>query len=461
MKTQRMMTVAMAGLMAIGLTTSLRAQALDAQQAQALAEEAYIYGLPLIMSYKTMYAYSVESKNPNFKAPFNQIKNTARVYGPKDTAVVSANSDTPYSLLWMDLRAEPVILTVPKIDPKRYYSVMLQDLGTYLIPYIGSRTTGNNGGSYLMAGPDWKGEKPEGIDQVMNSQTDFLFAVYRTQLFNAADLENVTKVQAGYKVQTLSEFLGTKAPAAAPTPNFPAWDEEGATGNNFIAYLNFLLRYVTPDATEKALWEKLAPLGVAPGKAFDFDKLSADQQQGIAAGIKSAKDKIKTRVSAITVLAGQTAADYNHDWLKRAAITQMGWGANDPKEASYPQFQRDGDGNPLDTSKANYTLTFAKGQQPPVKAFWSLTMYDGKSQLMVENPINRYLLNSTMLSDMKLGKDGSLTLYIQKESPGKDLEGNWLPAPDGPFYMLMRLYWPKDAFLDGAWKSPTVEKASE
>ena len=231
----------MVGLMAIGLATSSRAQDPNTQQTQALAEEAYIYGLPLIMSYKTMYAYSVDSKNPNFKAPFNQIKNTARVYGPKDTAVVSANSDTHYSLLWMDLRAEPVVLTVPKIDEKRYYSVMLQDLSTYLIPYIGSRTTGNNGGSYLIAGPGWKGEKPSGIDQVMKSETDFLFAVYRTQLFNAADLDNVKKVQTGYMVQTLSEFMGTKARASAAAPDFPAWDEEAATGNNFIAYMNFLL----------------------------------------------------------------------------------------------------------------------------------------------------------------------------------------------------------------------------
>ena len=431
----------------------------DTKNNQALVEEAYIYGLPIVMSYKTMYAYAIDSKGPNFKAPFNQIKNTARVYGPEDTAVVSANSDTPYSLLWMDLRAEPVVLTVPKIDKKRYYSVMLQDLGTYLIPYIGSRTTGSDGGSYLMTGPAWKGEKPKGIDQVMKSETDFLFAVYRTQLFNAADLDNVKKVQTGYKVQTLSEFLGTKAPAAAPTLDFPVWDEEEATGNNFIAYLNFLLAHVTPDATEKALWEKLAPIGVAPGKAFDYAKLSAEQQKAISAGVASAKDKIKTRVSAIVVLAGQTEADYNHDWLKRAAITQMGWGANDPKEASYPQFQKDGDGNPLDASKGNYTLTFAKGQQPPVKAFWSLTMYDGKTQLMIDNPIKRYLLNSPMIPNMKMGDDGSLTLYIQKDSPGKDLEGNWLPAPDGPFYMLMRLYWPKEAFLKGTWEVPAVQKA--
>ena len=158
-------------------------------------------------------------------------------------------------------------------------------------------------------------------------------------------------------------------------------------------------------------------------------------------------------------LAGHTAADYKHDWLERAAVTQLGWGANDPKEASYPHFQEDGDGNPLDASQGNYTLTFAKGRQPPVKAFWSLTMYDGKSQLMIENPINRYLLNSTMLSDMKLGDDGSLTLYIQKESPGKELEANWLPAPNGQFYLLMRLYWPQKAFLDGAWKAPSVTKA--
>lgn len=460
MKTTKLMTLALVGLMVFGLVSNGYSQSnqTDAATTEKLAEEAYIYGLPILMSYKTMYSYSVKTGTSQFKAPFNQIKNTAHLYGPKDTAVVSANSDTPYSLLWMDLRAEPVVLCVPKIEKKRYFSVMLQDLSTNLLPYIGSRTTGNDGGCYMVTGADWKGSTPKGVSKVMTSQTDFLFAVYRTQLFDGKDIDNVKKIQTGYKVQTLSDYLGQKAPAAAAKIDFPAWDEKAATGNDFIHYLNFLLQYVSPDAKEKALWERFAKIGIAPGKAFDYKTLPAEKQQAIAAGIKTALAKIEKKGKAMA-LAGNTQAGYNGDWLERAGVTFMGWGANVSKEASYPQYNKDADGDQLDASKHNYTLTFPKDGLPPVNAFWSVTMYDGKTQLMIENPINRYLLNSQMLPDMTKNADGSLTLYLQKDSPGKDKESNWLPAPDGTFYMLMRLYWPKQEFLDGTWKQPAVRKA--
>ena len=428
------------------------------KEMQALVEEAYIYGLPIIMSYKTMYFYAVDDKNPQFKAPFNQINNIARVYGPKDTAVVSPNSDTPYSVLWLDLRVEPVVLCVPTIDKKRYFSVMLQDLSTYLLPYIGSRATGNDGGCFMVAGPDWQGDKPDGIEQVMQSKTDFLFAAYRTQLFNPKDLDKVKEIQSNYKVQTLSGYFGKDAPAPTEKIDFIAWDEKAATGNNFIAYLNFLVQFVKPDAKEKVLREKLAPIGIGPGKPFDYAKLPSDQQQAFAEGVKSAIAKIKEKAKT-TPVAGHSQRDYDHDWLKRAVVTQVGWGANDPREASYPVYRTDADDDELDASKHSYTLTFAKDAFPPVKSFWSVTMYDGKTQLMIENPLNRYLINSPMLPNLKKNADGSLTLYVQKESPGKDKESNWLPAPEGPFYMLLRLYWPSEEILNGNWKQPAMQKA--
>lgn len=430
----------------------------DAATTEQLAEEAYVYALPILMSYKTMYQYSI-AKGPNYKAPFNVLKNTARVYGPKDTTVISANSDTPYSLLWMDLRAEPIVLSIPKIEAKRYFVAQTQDLSTYLLPYIGSRTTGNDGGTFMVTGPNWKGEQPKGIDKVIPSETDFAFTVYRTQLFNADDLTNVEKVQAGYKVQTLSSYLGKAAPPTAPKLDFPDWGDQKDPGKNFIEYLNFCLQFITPDAQDKAMWAKLAPIGVGPGKAYDFDKLPADQQAAVAKGVESASNKITEASKKATDTAGQTREGYKHDWLYRAVITKMGWGANVPKEASYPILRTDANGDMLDASKHNYTLTFENGKLPPVKAFWSVTMYDGKSQLMIENSINRYLLNSTMLDTMKKGDDGSITLYFQKDSPGKDLEANWLPAANGPFYMLMRVYWPNTAFLDGSWKLPAIQTA--
>jgi hypothetical protein len=450
------------GLAALGLVVAASAPIatageLSPAETKALTEEAYIYGLPLVMSYKTMYFYAVDAKSPEYKAPFNHLLNEARVYTPADKAVVSPNSDTPYSLMWMDLRAEPVVLCVPEIEKKRYYSIQLQDLNTYNFGYIGSRTTGNGGGCFLISGPDWRGETPTGINKAFRSGAGYAMTIYRTQLFNPADLDNVKRIQAGYKVQLLSKFLGKTAPASPAAPKFQAWDEKGATGKDFIAYLNFLLQYVSPDAKEKALWDRLAKLGIGVGKPFDYAKLSADQQKAIEGGVKAAVAKIAAK-GKTTAIAGGDRAHYNADWLLRSAVTEVGWGANDAEEASYPVYRTDAGGVALDGGKHAYTLTYPKGGLPPVKAFWSLTMYDAKTQLMIDNPIKRYLINTPMLPDLKKNADGSLTLYVQKKSPGKDKESNWLPAPDGPFYIINRLYWPSKEILDGKWKGPAMKK---
>jgi hypothetical protein len=359
----------------------------------------------------------------------------------------------------MDLRAEPVVLCVPKVDKKRYYSAMIQDMSTNLLPYMGTRTTGSDGSCSMVTGPDFKGDAPKGIDQTIQSETAFVIAVYRTQLFNADDLDNVKTVQKGYLVKTLSDFTNKSTPAAAAKIDFPKWDEKAATGDDFISFLNFNLQFIRPTNDEMGLLKELQAIGVGPGMKFDATKLTDDQKKALSAGIASAKKKIATKVSELPGPRGDTAKGYGDDWLQRAAVTQLGWGANSEKEALYPNLAKDGEGNALDGSKGKYTLTFAKDALPPVNAFWSLTMYDGKTQLMIENPLNRYLLNSTMIEQMKKNDDGSLTLYFQKDAPDDALKANWLPAPDGPFYMLMRLYWPKKEILDGAWKQPAVKKA--
>src|SRR6266403_6254187 len=189
-------------------------------EVRAIAKEAYIYGFPMVDSYRIQYGYFVDRQNPEFKAPWNQIRNIPRVYTPADTAIQTPNSDTPYSFVGMDLRSEPIVLTVPTIEKERYYSVQFIEAYTFNFDYIGSRATGNEGGSYMIAGPNWKGETPKGVKKVFPSETQFVFAVYRTQLFNPGDIDNVKKVQAGYKAQTLSAFLGQPAPKAAPAIDF-------------------------------------------------------------------------------------------------------------------------------------------------------------------------------------------------------------------------------------------------
>ena len=447
------------------------------EEVKAIAEEAYIYGFPMVAGYKAMYEFNVDTTSPQYKTGFNQIWNDSKTFTPKDTAIVTPNSDTPYSMVQADLRAEPIVLCVPAVEKGRYYSVQLTDMYSFNYGYIGSRATGNDPGCYMIAGPDWSGETPPGIAKVFNSETQFSLVIYRTQLFNAADIDNVKKIQAGYTVQPLSAFLKQPAPAAAPAIDFPKFVGDDPFKTDFPAFLDFLLQFAPatgPSAADAPLREKLASIGIGPGKKFDFKDLSLEHKAAIGIGIKQGFEKIDKASTSIGKEingwhVGSAFGDrtfYNGDWLLRAAAAKAGIYGNNAVEAMYPMTRVDSTGQPIDTSKNNYTLTFAKDSLPPVNAFWSVTMYDGKSQLLIENPINRYLINSPMLSSMKKNADGSLTLYIQKDSPGKDKEANWLPAPNDTVYLVMRLYWPKTeapSILpagEGTWSPPAVVKAN-
>jgi hypothetical protein len=421
------------------------------------------------MNYAIMQEYAVDRGGPQFKAPFNQIKNEPRVFTYEDTAVVTPNSDTPYSFLWMDLRAEPMVISVPAVDKKRYYSVQLIDGNTYNYGYIGSRTTGNGPGDYLVAGPEWKGEIPAGIKKVYYSTTPFSLAGFRTQLFNPADMPNVEKVQAGYKAQPLSAFLKQPAPPPAPKIDFSPATSAGIK-THFYEYLDAALPYVPLSPEDKDIRTRLARIGVGPGKAVAFQDLSPEQKAAVLQGMKDGDDKVdKFLSSGLKDINGWSVGSffgdrdfYKGNWLMRAGAAKGGIYGNDAVEATYPATRKDVTGQTLDGSKHNYTLTFPAGQLPPVNAFWSVTMYDGKSQLLIKNPINRYLINSPMLPHLTKNADGSITLYIQKDSPGPAKEANWLPAPNDTIYLVMRLYWPKDtppSILPpgyGTWKPPAV-----
>jgi hypothetical protein len=445
----------------------------DIREAKAIAEEGFIYGLPIVMNYAVMYEYSVDKNSGQYKAPFNQIKNEPRVFTYKDTAVITPNSDTPYSFAWMDLRAEPVVLSVPAVDPKRYYSIMLCDGNTFNYGYIGSRATGSEAGDYMVAGPDWQGATPPGIKKVFRSTTQFSIAGYRTQLFNPADMPNVEKIQAGFKVQPLSAYLKQPVTVGTAAVDFPKVDKE-LVKKNFFEYLDFSLQFAPAGPEEKEIRARLARIGVGPGKTFDFKELPIAHKLEIALAMKEGEEKIEKYLASgqkevngwkIGSLFGDRAF-FSGDWLKRAAAAKGGIYGNNAEEATYPFTKALANGEALDGSKHNYTLTFPAGQTPPVNAFWSVTMYDGKTQLLIENPINRYLVNSPMLPDMKKNADGSLTLYIQNKSPGADKESNWLPAPNGDIYLVMRLYWPKTeppSILppgEGSWKPPAIVVAS-
>jgi hypothetical protein len=441
-------------------------------EARAIAEEGFIYGLPLVMNYAVNYDFWVNKASSQYKCPTNQIYSEHRTFTYKDTAVVTPNSDTPYSFACFDLRAEPYVLTVPAVEKERYYSLQFTDWNTLNIGYVGSRATGCDGGDYLISGPDWHGSTPAGIKKVILSTTQFALVIYRTQLFGPDDMPNVMKLQEGYKAQPLSAFLHQPAPKAMPPINFPYVDKDSAK-LDFFDYLDFVLQFAPAGPEEKAIRAKLARIGIGPDKTFSFKDLSLEHKLEIGLGMKEGEKRVDEKVATIGRKingwnVGSAFGDrgyYQGDWLLRAGAAKAGIYGNDAVEAMYPMTRNDEHGETLDGSKQNYTLTFPAGHLPPVNAFWSVTMYDGKTQLLIENPINRYLVNSPMLPGMKTNSDGSLTLYIQKDSPGADRESNWLPAPNGPIYLVMRLYWPKTeppSILppgEGTWKPPGIVPA--
>src|SRR5271165_2661932 len=433
-------------------------------------QTAYIYAFPMIANYKAMYEFNIDKTNSQYKGPFNTVVSDSHVFSPKDTAVVTPNADTPYSMLQADLRAEPIIFCIPVIEKSRYYSVQLVDMYTFNYGYVGSRATGNVDGCYMISGPGWRGVTPPGILKVFQSETQFSLLIYRTQLFGPKDIDNVKKIQAGYTVQTLSSYTHQPAPPAPPAIDFPRFTEE-AFQTEFPKYLNFLLQFCSEVPEEAATRLQFATIGVGPGKPFDPAKLSDGQKVELAAAVKDGYSAIQARRDQIGMNVNNWKVGapfgnrefYQGDTLRRAAAVMAGIYGNDADEAMYPWTKADGIGTPLDGSKHDYMLTFAPNNYPPVNAFWSVTMYDAKSQLLVANPIDRYVISSAILSSLKKNPDGSLTIYMQKDEPSADKKPNWLPAPNGPIYLVMRLYWPRKSpppsilpLGQGTWDPPGI-----
>lgn len=287
---------------------------LSPAEARVIAKEAYIYGFPMVDNYRIQHAYFVDRNNPEFKVPWNQLKNTPRVYTPEDKAIQTPNSDTPYSFVGVDLRTEPLVLTIPPIEQKRYFSVQLIDLYTHNFAYIGSRATGNGGGSFLLAGPGWQGQQPKSVTSIIRCETELAFVGYRTQLFEPSDIENVKKIQSGYAVQPLSQFLGQAAPAAAPNIDFvkPLSVEEQRTSPAFFTILSFVLKFCPTHPSEKDLMARFAKLGVGAGRDFDPKTLAPEIRKAVEEGMADAwrtYADLKKRVDAKEVTSGDIVRD--------------------------------------------------------------------------------------------------------------------------------------------------------
>jgi len=440
-------------------------EVLSPEEARTISREAYTYGFPLVDNYRILYSYFENRTDPEYKAPWNSIRNVGRVYTPEDTAIQTPNSDTPYSFLGADLRTEPLVLTLPAVSDGRYISAQFIDLNTYNFAYAGTRATGNRGGRFLLAGPGWKGDTPPGIDKVFRSETELALVIYRTQLYNPADLDQVKRVQAGYTVQTLSQYLGKPAPVPAPPIAFrvPLDAKQERSSLEFFEALNFVLKFCHPHPSEQAMLARFARLGIGAGLTFDAAQLSPQLRKAVEQGIADAWQstaEVHRQLAAgklkIAALVGSREHLKDH-YAYRMTAAAGGIYGNSAEEAFYHVYYTDVSGQRVDTGKSRYRLRFAPGQLPPVHAFWSITPYALPSQSLVVNPLSRYLINSAMMDTLKRDADGGLTVYIQHESPGKDKESNWLPGPDGTFKLALRLYLPKEEVLSGAWKPPALQ----
>jgi len=427
---------------------------LSAGQARAIAKEAYIFNYPLVMYYRTMYLQAIDTKSTSYSGGFGKWLNLG-TSSPKDTDIVAPNNDSPYSYAWVDLRTEPWVMTVPKIEKKRFYTSQWDDLWGFVLDNVWSPEDGNDGASVLLASPAWKGELPKGVNRVIRGDTEFLGSLTRTQLFDSGDLPSVKKIQQEYKLQPLSTYLGKPAPKAAPAIEWKAWKDGAEKTDEFWAYVNFLLPLTVPNAQDKPVLDKMAKIGLGAGAA----KPNAEIQAAMAEGMKDALAELKKAAegSVDPALFFRSRQDTNKDYFNRALGVNVGIFGNVKKVSVYFSVPKDSKGELFDGSKHDYKITFAADNIPPANNFWSWTMYKMPQRWLVDNPVDRYSIGSAT-PGFKKAEDGSITIYFQAKSPGKDKESNWLPAPEGPFWIVLRTYGPGKTILNNTWKLPPVKQ---
>ena len=470
----------LSSLVATALTPAAMAQgdppAITEAQAHAIGVDAYVYFYSLVTMDVTRKQFTnLEPGKMPGRGPMNMFNNVPTYPPADDRGVVRPNFDTLYSIAYLDMTKEPVVVSVPDTNG-RYYLLPMLDMWSDVFASPGWRTTGTQAGNFLVTPPGWRPDLRERfIDefklprdtQRIDAPTPYVWVIGRTKTDGPADYDAVHKIQAGFKVTLLSEWGKPPKPAEVKidpsidmkTP--PKIQVDTMPAGKYFAYAAELLKLQPPHITDEPILAQMKRIGIEPGKSFDIEKVSPAVKKALESAPEAAQKLMEWKIPTLARVANHwsmntdTMGVYGNYYLKRAILAQIGLGANLPEDAIYPLNLSDDTGRPLDGSN-KYTLHFEKSATPPVNAFWSVTLYDSEG-FQVANPLNRFAVSSWM--PFKYDPDGALTLYFQNESPGKDKEANWLPAPKGAFNLTMRLYAPKSEALTGRWNPPPVTKA--
>jgi len=446
--------------------STLKAAPITEEAAHAIGLDAYVYLYPLqSMDITRKQSTNIEPGKELGKGPMNMFVSIP-AYPPADLkVVVRINFDTLYSFAWLDLTKEPIIVSAPDTDG-RYYLLPMLDMWTDVFASPGWRTTGTQAGNFLLTQPGWAGTVPGGFTRI-ESPTPYLWVIGRTKTDGPADYPAVNTIQAGFKATPLSGWGKAPEPVAVkidPTVDMktpPKTQIDTMPAAKYFTYAAELLKLHPPHLTDGPIIAQMKRIGIEPGRSFDFDQLDPTVKKALASVPEEAQKLMMWKLATLARVSNgwsintDTVGVYGNYYLKRAIVAQYGLGANLPEDAVYPLNLFDDTNKPLDGA-SKYTLHFDKGATPPVNAFWSITLYD-RDGFQVGNELNRFAISSYM--PLQTNADGSLDLYFQNESPGKDKEVNWLPAPKGAFNLTMRLYSPKPDALTGEWSPPVVKRA--
>ncbi len=440
-------------------------------EAKQIAEEAYIFGYPLVTLEFTRRVTTNVAEPNGLRAPMGQFV-SARTYPDASYKDVTApNADTLYSSAWLDVAKEPYIVSIPDEDG-RYFLMPMLSGWTDVFQVPGKRTTGTNAQKYAITGPGWNGDLPGGVTQY-KSPTSMLWIICRTYCTGTPeDYKAVHAIQDQYSVVPLSAYGKSYTPPKGEVDRkidmkTAVRDQVNAlSADEYFNLLAKLMKDNPPAAADAPMVAKMARLGIVPGRSFDITKLDPAAAATLKGVPKAAFGQIMAHFkSAGTTVNGwqvmtENVGVYGTDYLQRAFVTAIGLGANRPQDAVYPTSAADADGTPYNGAN-KYVMHFDKGQTPPADGFWSITMYNA-DYFFVDNPLNKYTVSPR--NNLKQNADGSLDLYVQNESPGKDKEANWLPAPKDKFILMMRLYWPKEtppSIINGSWKPPAVKAVAK